>query len=257
LHGVEEVGELPRGTSPSLVTSSSQSTPLRSRRGQSRGTTTSRRELREQIDSLRKQRLALAVTTAGFLALSIALSLVMVGGERRAVEAQTQLLYGQERVTLLEAGLADAQQSLSLSQMEIEKLVKGRIPGLFELELDREIPLEAYHVVRDVTFTQLEGTEPAYEFRAVIENRSPQTVKPTLKVLLFDNLGIQVGRSQVAGSSLAEERFPTLRPGEIRSVFSVIQPDLDRKPVYFLLVEETEGSHLEESPLLGMARPSS
>jgi hypothetical protein len=198
------------------------------------------------------------VTAAGFLALSLILGLVLIGGERRTVEAQTHLRYEQERVAQLEAELEDARQSLSLSQVEIEKLVEQRIPGLLKLELDRAIPLEAHHVVRDVTFSQLTGTEPDYyEFRAVVENRSPQTVTPTLKVLLFDGLGIQVGRSQVADSSLGGERFPSLRPGEIRSFFSVIQPDLDREPVYFLLLEETEGSHLDEVPLLGMARPSS
>ena len=115
------------------------------------------------------------------------------------------------------------------------------------------------HRVRDITFSRLRGSEKAaYEYQAVIENRSSEALTPTVTVLLFDRLGIQLGRSQVVATEpKGTRRSPALRPGEIRTFFSVVDLDLDRDPFYFLLAPTPGSLDLKEAQSIGLRRTGS
>lgn len=178
------------------------------------------------------------MAAATFLALSLAVGSLVQRAREAAVQVEATLNEEREasqaRLAHLQAELSDTQKSLSLEQERLAQLVAERIPGLRELVLDQTMEVGEHHV-RDITFTRLRSPEKTvYEYKVVIENRSPLAVTPAVKILLFDRLGVQLGRSQLVAAEPKGEA-PTLRPGEIRSFFAMVELDLERDPFYFLL----------------------
>jgi hypothetical protein len=120
----------------------------------------------------------------------------------------------------------------------MDALVEKRIPGLTELRFDQVTPIEQ-GPVRDITFTQLRGSEKnTYELKTVIENKSAAPVSPAVSIVLFDEVGVQVGRTQIGPEGKSESL--TLRPGEIRSLFDVVEIDPGRTASYFRLEATTD-----------------
>jgi hypothetical protein len=190
-----------------------------------------------RIDSLRKQRLALLLTTAACLTASVVLGFTGHRLWSNLSDTQTTLAEEREasqtRLREVEADLMATRKALKTAHASIGVLVEKRIPGLQGLQLDQVISIEE-SAVRDITFTRLRGSEKSgYEFKAVIENTSPVSVFPAVSIVLFDDLGVQVGRSQI-GPEIDGEKL-TLRPGEIRSHFAVVEVDSGRQASYFRL----------------------
>jgi hypothetical protein len=226
------------GTREGPSSSISHSNHLRSHRRPS----TSRRELKERLGRLRRQRLALAVALTTLLALSAVLVSMLQQSREKTVQAEARLqeerAASRARLAHLEAERTETQRSLTLAQEQVAQLVKERLPGLRALELDRTIGIGEHHV-RDVTFRRLQSPQKVtYEYKMVVENSSSTAVTPAVKVLLFDRLGVQLGRSQLVATEA--EKAPQLRPGEIRTFFSMVELDLDYEPAYFLLAPAAE-----------------
>jgi len=196
----------------------------------------SRRELRSRVDSLRKQRRSLVLVTAVALAACVALAFT---GQRRAAKLEElEKTLAEERAqfqTNLDQArteLTTASKALKTAHASIAALVEQRIPGLQQLELDQALPIVG-SVVRDITFSRTPGSESGYEIKAVLENGSRTSVSPALRIVLFDDLGVQVAYSQI-GPDFDGEKL-TLRPGEIRSLFASVAVDPDVRASYFRL----------------------
>ncbi len=202
----------------------------------------SRHELRKRIDSLRKHRRILALATAGSLVTCIVLAFSAHQLQSSLSDVKTTLTEERDasraRLGEVEANLASTRKALKTALASMDALVEKRIPGLTKLLVDKVTPIEQ-GPVRDLTFTRLRGSEKnAYELKTVIENSSPAPVSPAVSILLFDEVGVQVGRAQIGPDGKSESL--TLRPGEIRSLFDVVEVDPGRNAHYFRLEVTTD-----------------
>ena len=119
---------------------------------------------------------------------------------------------------------------------EMDTLVQNRIPGLLPLKYDEVINIDDKYI-RNIIFTLVKnGKKRNYEYRMVIHNDTLSVIRPIVEILLFNNIGIQVGATQVEymDASSGAER-PALDPGEVRSYSSSIDLIRDEEPSYFLL----------------------
>lgn len=90
---------------------------------------------------------------------------------------------------------------------------------------------------RNISFT-LTGTshERNYEYHAVMHNEGSESIKPDVTLLLFDELGVQVGKTHLSGrDATSETDSPSLSPGETRSYSSRVKLEHPAKPEYFLV----------------------
>ncbi len=132
--------------------------------------------------------------------------------------------------------LVAVESELEATKGELAALVENRIPNLQIFAADQVIPIgESY--VRNVTFTvaRKDGL-PTYEYKIVLSNETDIMVRPEIDILLFDRLGIEIGRSTVPVNS---EEGPisdsTLYPNEVESYGSNITLASGEAPSYFKL----------------------
>ncbi len=130
-----------------------------------------------------------------------------------------------------EAKLADTRSELAHAERQLEAAVQGRFPQLRRLEFDKVLPVhEGY--VKNILFTLLKKpNKQNYEYKIVMENDTDFKTEPVVKILMFDNLGVQLGVDEVP------HKQPLLR-GEIRSYSSVIELLVPGEPAYFYVVTE-------------------
>lgn len=220
--------------------SGSPTLPRRSGRAEQRSSEhrhhASRSELRSRIDALRKQRRRLVLATAASVTACVLLAFMGRSLESKVDELEKTLAeeraQSQTRLEQVQADLTSARKGLKAAHASISTLVEQRIPGLQPLKLDEALPT-ASSVVRDVTFARATGSEQGYELKAVLENGSRVSVSPALRIVLFDQLGVQVGHARIGSDSESENL--TLRPGEIRSHFAVIEVEPGSQASYFRL----------------------
>jgi hypothetical protein len=131
----------------------------------------------------------------------------------------------------------DVNSQLQTLRNKLDTLVNGRIPGLLPLKYDEIITVDKMYI-RNIIFTLIkDGKKRNYEYRIVMQNESVSSIRPVVKILLFNDVGIQIGMTQVEymDASTATEHS-LLGPGEVRSYTSSINLVRDEEPRYFLLV---------------------
>jgi len=125
---------------------------------------------------------------------------------------------------------------LATVRNELDTLVQERIPGLRPLKYDEVISVDD-GFIRNITFTLARnGKKRNYEYRLVMHNDTLSVIRPDVQILLFNELGIQIGVTQVeymdASGGAARS---ALDPGEVRSYTSSIDLLRDEEPHYFLI----------------------
>jgi hypothetical protein len=164
--------------------------------------------------------------------------LVLVLGWVYTTAMRARLTAATDHIAVLESEAAGLKLELTTLRTERDALASGHLPGLVPLEYDRALPIEQQYV-RNVIFTET-GTAgaPQYEYRLVVANPGPGPLHPTVRLLFFDERGIQVGESRVeedAGASAADTGS-WLQPNETRSYSAVVALQHEAAPRYFLLV---------------------
>jgi hypothetical protein len=133
------------------------------------------------------------------------------------------------------AALVEAQAQAQKASEEVAALVQGRIPNLHPVALDQVIPV-GRHYVKNVAFAQLrEGGVPSYEYKLLLQNDTDAMAIPRVRVLLFDRLGVEIGRALVASSEGDDADSQILYPGTARSHSGTFELPRDAEPAYFLL----------------------
>ncbi len=176
------------------------------------------------------------------LLLAIALVVVFIGWintwvSLNAAEKERYLLASDLRQTTVERdSLRERNGELSRN---LKTLVQQRLPGLQRLRFDTTVPIDSGYV-RNVSFTRTGiGGEKRFEYSLVLENRSRDPFTPKVRILLFDESGIQSGSTTItkeAATSNSDLEF--LEPGEIRAYTASIATDQGKQPVYFQVYTE-------------------
>jgi hypothetical protein len=149
-----------------------------------------------------------------------------VQAERRKAESS-----GAE-VTRLEAQLRD--------------LVTGRLPKpLLEMVPDQLITLEP-PPLRSILFTRVGTAErPGYEYRLTCKNEGPARYRPQLRILLFNEAGLQTGSADLSDSDDATRLGAAgMAAGESGSFSGRVALEFDDTPKYFMLISLDPGGQL-------------
>ena len=119
---------------------------------------------------------------------------------------------------------------------ELDTLVKERIPGLLPLKYDEAITVDDEYI-RNIIFTLVKnGKRRSYEYRIVLHNDTLSVIRPAEEILLFNDIGIQIGVTQIEYTDASSGTVSSaLYPGEVRSYTSSIELIRDEDPSYFLL----------------------
>jgi hypothetical protein len=151
---------------------------------------------------------------------------------RKSAESEQALL----ELRIQEKTLGTVNSELETVRNERDALVQGRIPGLLPLTYDETITTDNEYI-RNIIFTLVKnGKKETYEYRLVMHNETLSVIHPMVEILLFNDVGIQIGLAQVeqANASTGTGRS-ALDPGEVRSYTATINLVRNEEPRYFLL----------------------
>lgn len=177
------------------------------------------------------QRLQIAIAVLVALLLVAALSAVM--SIRPILAERDELVQEGHR---LSRDLRLALEEIESLQQERGELVAARIPGLEALVFDETIEVgERY--VRNVLFTLtvVEG-KPAYEYRVVFSNEDLVDIIPNFGLVLFSELGVQLGAANINADTLTSQEGPLkLMSGDVRSFSGKFELSEAGEPKFYLL----------------------
>jgi cell division protein FtsB len=180
-----------------------------------------------------------ALRAALYLTLSV-FALVLLFGWLYTTALRARLESQGTRLAAQEGALAQARAEVAALRAEREALATGRLPGLTPLEYDRAFQIDRGYV-RNVIFTAT-GTSGAqrYEYRLVVENPGTTMLQPAVRLLFFDDAGIQVGESVLGrdATSTPGGAGAWVEPGETRSYTGLVALAREATPRYFLVVVE-------------------
>jgi hypothetical protein len=151
---------------------------------------------------------------------------------RKSAESEQALL----QLRIQEKTLSTINSELETARKERDALVQGRIPGLLPLTYDETIATDNEYI-RNIIFTLVRnGKKETYEYRLVMHNGTLSVIHPMVEILLFNDVGVQIGLAQVehANASAGTVRS-ALDPGEVRSYTAAINLIRNEEPRYFLL----------------------
>jgi cell division protein FtsL len=161
----------------------------------------------------------------------------------------TALLLGTQVYTLnnqnraLRAELAKSQDELHQAipelrkvRQELDELIRGKLPRLHKLEYDQVFSLNQGYL-KNMTFTKVAKNKiQSYEYKLVVQNNTSSLLWPEIQILLFNELGIQVGNAEIGTANPIALKAPSLSIGEVRSYSGILQlPEKNEMPTYFLI----------------------
>jgi hypothetical protein len=123
-------------------------------------------------------------------------------------------------------------------EAQVRDLVSGRLPKqLLEMVTDTLIGLEPAPL-RSILFTQTGTAErPGYEYRLICKNAGPERFQPRLRILLFNETGIQTGSADLGDSADATRMGAAgMAVGESGSFSGRITLEFDDTPKYFIIL---------------------
>ena len=135
--------------------------------------------------------------------------------------------------------LIDKQKEISNLKPELEKvkgqlqaLTENRFPNLKRLRTNQVIDID-HKYVKSVLFTTIkQDNRTHYKYLIVMENDTVQKIKPSFRVLLFDEFGVHAATN--------ERHDPKVLPsGESRDYTSGIEFFYDTQPKHFFIDDLT------------------
>ncbi len=161
----------------------------------------------------------------------------------------TALLLGTQVYTLdrqnqtLRSSLAQAEEELLRVAPELQKLrvdldelIRGKLPRLRKLEYDRVLPLDDQYL-KNITFTEIMNRDSrGYEYKLVVQNNTNAPLWPEVQLLIFNEIGIQVGSAEIGTGQPNALKAGSLGVGEVRSYTALMKlADGDATPTYFMI----------------------
>lgn len=186
-------------------------------------------ELRTELKLARQQRRTLAITTAILLVAFVGLAAWALRQQSIFSATVNRKL---EQIAGLNEQLSAAKTALEESRVAVESLVQGRIPGLLPFRIDESISVDT-PFVSELSFKPAAPPTFGHEVKLVVENDSSSPIRPAMSVILFDDVGIQLGKAQLMDGILDE-----LRVDEVRSFFATLEITAGSVPRYFLLTSD-------------------
>ncbi len=165
------------------------------------------------------------------------------------VDFFTALLLGAQVYTLnrqnqeLRSSLAQAEEALQRMTPEVQNLrndldtlIRGRLPRLRKLEYDRVLPLDDGYL-KNMTFTEIINRDRrGHEYKLVTQNNTSTPLWPEVQLLIFNELGIQIGGAEIGTGQPNALKVNSLGVGEVRSYTGTVDLlDHTATPAYFMV----------------------
>jgi hypothetical protein len=165
--------------------------------------------------------------------------------ESRAAE---QLFKGE--IQAKQRQVEESAAAVAQLQAQLRDLVNQRLPRpLRELLTDEPIELDQAPL-RTVLFTQVGTAErPGYEYRLHCKNEGPERFEPRLRILLFNEAGIQTASANLSDSAdVSRLGTAGMAVGESSTFSGRIIMEFDDPPKYFMIISlEADGRLLRLS----------
>jgi hypothetical protein len=194
-----------------------------------RRTGMSREELRIEIRRIRFHRNSLATATAILFAACTGLAFWALQLQTTGQVANARQ---QEEIRSLSGQLAAATSDLDVARREVDALVSERIPGLIAFRVEEPLAVDTPYV-REFSFKPTNSFGSVHEAKLVMENNSGTLINPSLDVVLFDEVGVEISRAEIVNGDR-----DALRADEIRTFFASLEIPEGRTPRYFRLTSD-------------------
>lgn len=144
---------------------------------------------------------------------------------------------------ILRSDLAKSQEELHRTMPELQKLrreldelIRGKLPSLRKLEYDQVLTLDEGYL-KNITFTKVVNRSvQSYEYKLVVQNNTRATLWPEIQIRLFNDLGIEVGNTEIGTVDPNALKAASLGIGEVRSYSSILPlSDKSALPTYFMI----------------------
>lgn len=177
--------------------------------------------------------------TRKILVLSAALALVLLVLIVQLIYSTATISALNDKNRKLGIALLDAKATikklepeLATVRADLQQLVEGRFPNLQQLVTNQVMEVNNQYI-RNVVFTVIkQSNRHLYKYLLVVENDTTQKIKPSFRVLLFDQYGVHVATDEFHDSQV-------LRPGESRDYASDIDFFYDTEPRHFYIDDIT------------------
>lgn len=131
---------------------------------------------------------------------------------------------------------------------DLDALVRGKLPRLRSLKYDEVLPLEEAYL-KNIAFTEVINRDThAHEYKLVVQNNTRTSLWPEIQLLIFNELGIQIGSSDIGTRDPDALKAGSLGIGEVRSYSAVIQlTDKNATPAYFMIRIPEQAENIAET----------
>jgi len=195
-----------------------------------------RRESMPRARSSRRRTTELRYTRIGLVVAVFALIILSISSKFSVQRLESEHDSLTIQVRKQERELKETHAALDLARAELKEMLEGRLPNLQQLNFDQATTIDDRYVKNVIFSLTGKGESRVYEYRLVMHNETLAMLAPNAEILLFDEVGVQVGSAAVT-SEVATTRSneKMLEPGEIRSYSAVIHMSRDSDPRYFVV----------------------
>lgn len=128
--------------------------------------------------------------------------------------------------------VAELEPQVERLRAGLDAAIQDRMPRLQQIVFNETLPVDD-DVVKAILFTQERKSERAnYGISVITENSMDLAVQPTVRVLVFDEYGVQL-------TGLNITSVEVLQPGDSRSMTRYLEPIGSDTPAYFRLEADT------------------
>ena len=159
---------------------------------------------------------------------------LLLGTQTYDLSRQNQIL--RSELAKSQEELRQAMPELRQLRQDLDELIRGKLPHLRKLEYDQVLPLDEGHL-KNISFTKVvnRGVQN-YEYKLVVQNNTRALLWPEIQLFLFNELGIQVGSTEICTASPGALKAASLGMGEVRSYSAAFQlTDKNALPTYFMI----------------------
>jgi len=159
---------------------------------------------------------------------------VLLGTQVYTLNRQNQTL--RSSLAQTEEKLQQVTPELQKLRVDLEELIRGKLPRLRKLEYDRVLSLDDQYL-KNITFTEIINRDRrGYEYKLVVQNNTGAPLWPEIQLLIFNELGIQVGNAEIGTRQPNALKAGSLGVGEVRSyTASMDLADKAATPAYFMI----------------------
>ncbi len=136
----------------------------------------------------------------------------------------------QAKLYRMQATYDENEKAMKQMHIDMDAVIKGRIPGLKTIVFDEVIRIDDKYVKNIIFSLRRKGDKINYEYKMLLHNQTPAVIEPRVQIYLFSRTSLQTGYADLKGVGDS-----VLIADESRSHSGGFDVSQDGEPVYFML----------------------